>query len=73
MIRRPHDEIINQLVNESEFKRSQSRRRNVISIVLMCLCISKSLFIKSDKLKTYSKTCVLNHDVQKNIHKKLPT
>ena len=33
----------------------------------------KIIFIKFDKLKTYSKTCVLHHDVQKNIHKKLPT
>ena len=32
----------------------------------------KIIFIKVDKLKTYSKTCVLHHDVQKNIHKKLP-
>lgn len=33
----------------------------------------RSEFYWFDKLKTYSKTCVLNHDVQKNIHKKLPT
>ena len=28
MIRRPHDEIINQLVNESEFKRSQKESKS---------------------------------------------
>ena len=33
----------------------------------------KIIIHKFDKLKTYSKTCILHHDVQKNIHKKLPT